>query len=155
MVFRGDGPYFGAQKEVKMLFIDIYSALIEFSSCNLNKNITYRHYSYVSKASTEKYSLPGYPSASRGLKRGRNVAKMLITDNFSTVMPYIPCKLNGNVTYRHYRYIWAVCPENIRYRGNHELPGCQKEKGEEMGINKHQMSKQPRFLFHKVSKSTK
>ena len=77
-----------------MLFIDIYSALIEFSSCNLKKNITYRHYGYVYKVCTEKYSLPGYPSASRVLKSGRNGAKMLIIDNFSAVMPNIHCKLN-------------------------------------------------------------
>ena len=56
---------------------------------------------------------------------------MLIIDNFSTVMPYIRCKLNRNVKGRHYSYIWTACTENIRYRGNHEVPGGQK--GGEMG----------------------
>ena len=43
-----------------------------------------------------------------GLKRGRNGAKMLIIDNFTTVMPYIRCKLNKIVTYRHYRYTYIL-----------------------------------------------
>ena len=42
------------------------------------------------------------------LKRRRNRAKMLIIDNFTTVMSYIRCKLNKIVTYRHYRYTWTV-----------------------------------------------
>ena len=53
-----------------MLFIVIYEALIEFSSCNLNKNITYRHYRYIWIVCIEKYSLPGLPSASMGQKGG-------------------------------------------------------------------------------------
>ena len=42
------------------------------------------------------------------LKRRRNGAKMLRIDNFTTVMPYIRCKLRKIVTYRHYRYTWSV-----------------------------------------------
>ena len=44
----------------------------------------------------------------QGIKRGWNGAKMLIIDNFTTVMPYIRCKLNKIVTYRHYRYLDSV-----------------------------------------------
>ena len=52
-----------------------------------------------------------------GLKRGRNGAKMLIIDNFTTVMPYIRCKLNIIVTYRHYRYTWTVWNEKYSLLG--------------------------------------
>ena len=70
----------------------------------------------------------GNHALSRVSKRVRNGAKMLIIDNFSTVMPNIRCKLNANVTYD---YRWQCALKNIRYRGNHALPGCQK--GGEMG----------------------
>ena len=45
---------------------------------------------------------------------------MLITDNFTTVMPYIRCKFNKIVT-----DIPGQCEmKNIRYLGNQALPGC-------------------------------
>ena len=52
-----------------MLFIAIYSALIEFSSRKLNENVTYRHYRYVWTVWTEKYLLPGW---GEGAKWGQN-----------------------------------------------------------------------------------
>ena len=56
-------------------------------------------------------ALPG------GQKGGRNGAKMLIINNFTTVMPYIRCKLNKIVTYRHYRYTWTVWNEKYSLLG--------------------------------------
>ena len=95
-----------------MLFIDIYSALIEFSSRKLNENVTYRHYRYVWTVWTGTYLLPRvtkyFQGVEMGAKWGRNGAKMLIIDNFSTVVPYIRCKVNKNVTYRHYRCLDSV-----------------------------------------------
>ena len=61
----------------------------------------------------------GNQAYSSGLKRGRNGAKMLIIDNFTTVMPYIRCKLNKIVT-----DIPGQCEmKNIRYLGNQAFPG--------------------------------
>ena len=61
----------------------------------------------------------GNQALPRGLKRWRNGAKMLIIDNFTTVMPYIRCKLNKIVT-----DIPGQCEmKNIRYLGNQEIPG--------------------------------
>ena len=47
---------------------------------------------------------------------------MLIIDNFTTVIPYIRCKLNKIVT-----AIPGQCEmKNIRYLGNQALPGVSK-----------------------------
>ena len=62
------------------------------------QNANYRQFHYVYAI----YSLQ------IGVKKG---AKMLIIDNFTTVMPYIRCKLNKVVIYRHYRYTWTVWNE--------------------------------------------
>ena len=53
------------------------------------------------------------------LKRGRNEAKMLITDNFTTVMPYI-----------RWLQIYLCEMKNIRYLGNQAL-----QKGAKWGQN--------------------
>ena len=43
-------------------------------------------------------------------------------------MPYIRCKLNIIVTFRHYRYTWTVWMKNIRYWGNKALPWWLKKE---------------------------
>ena len=45
------------------------------------------------------------------VKKGSKWGQMLIIDSFTTVMPYIRCKVNKIVTYRHYRYTWTVWNE--------------------------------------------
>ena len=58
---------------------------------------------------------------------GRNGAKMLIIDNFTTAMPYIRCKLNKIVTYRHYRYTSRVWNKKIFVTGvTQQLHGVKK-----------------------------
>ena len=64
-----------------------------------------------------KIFVTGVTKHFQGIKRGRNGAKMLIIDNFTTVMPYIRCKLNKIVTYRHYRYTWTVWNEKYSLLG--------------------------------------
>ena len=44
-------------------------------------------------------------------------AKMQINNNFTTAMPYIRCKLNKIVTYRHYIYTWTVWNEKYSLQG--------------------------------------
>ena len=52
---------------------------------------------------------------------------MLIIDNFTTAMPYIRCKLNKIVTYRHYRYTSRVWNKKIFVTGvTQELHGVKK-----------------------------
>ena len=68
-------------KGFQILFIDISSTLIESTSRNMPgqcglRNICYR----------------GNKALPVGSKRGRNGAKMLIIDNFFTVVPYIKWK---------------------------------------------------------------
>ena len=75
-------------------------------------------------------ALPG------GSKWGRNGAKMLIIENFTTVIPYIRCKLDKIVTdipgqCEMKNSLWGIRifhwkigeMENIRYLGNQALPG--------------------------------
>ena len=64
-----------------------------------------------------KIFVTGVTKHFHGVKKGRNGAKMLIIDNFTTVMPYIRCKLNKIVTYRHYRYTWTVWNEKYSLLG--------------------------------------
>ena len=82
--------------EAKMLIIDNFTTVMPYIRCKLNKIVTYRQYRYTWTVWNEKYSLLGLPSTSRWLKRGRNGAKMLIIDNFTTVMPYISLQNEQN-----------------------------------------------------------
>ena len=48
-----------------------------------------------------------FQEVKKGAKWGQNA----IIDKFTTVMPYIRCKLNKIVIYRNYRYTWTVWNE--------------------------------------------
>ena len=77
--------------------------------CKLNKIVTYQN-RYITdipgQCEMKNIRYWGNQALPGGSKGGRNGAKMLIIDNFTTVMPYIRCKLNKIV--RHYRYTWTV-----------------------------------------------
>ena len=50
-----------------------------------------------------KIFVTGVTKHFQGVKKGAKWGQDAIIDNFTTVMPYIRCKSNKIVTYRHYR----------------------------------------------------
>ena len=73
-----------------MLIIDNFTTVMPYIRCKFNKIVT------DIPGQCEMKNIRYLGNQEIHFKRGRNGAKMLIIDNFTTVMPYIRCKLNNN-----------------------------------------------------------
>ena len=124
--YLGNQALPGGQKwgrtEAKMLIIDNFTTVMPYIRCEVEQNRYISSVQIYMDSVKWKTFVPGVTMHFQGIKKGAKWGQNAIIDNFTTVMPYIRCKLNKIVTDIPGQYQM----KNIRYFGNQALPGGQK-----------------------------